>query len=225
MAELLKRKGGLRKAGDADRDPADIAARAPASQPANDIDGAPASNTAHEPAPSATSATASQGGSANASAPTGDDVSHDASDTADIIDIKKAGQADGDSSGRTAGQKAGSKVGTQASRTAHKTAGVDAGRKAGSPARHLTGKTAGGKARRRRGRPPGPARVATTVRILEDLDQALTDACDVTGLGPQDIVEAFLAEGLIRHGHLTEDASDDVQDVLRRVRRRTTPSR
>ena len=48
----------------------------------------------------------------------------------------------------------------------------------------------------RRGRPRGPARVAITVRIRTDLDDALTAAINETGFGLQEIVEQALASWL-----------------------------
>jgi hypothetical protein len=46
---------------------------------------------------------------------------------------------------------------------------------------------------RRRGRPKGPVRVGLSVRILKDLDTALTTAVGRTELGPQEIVDEALA--------------------------------
>jgi hypothetical protein len=204
MAELLKARKGLRKAGDADHDPADIPAPKPASKPADGTDSATDSSTASEKARKQDSQTADQSDSANASAP----------------DSASAGRADsgkaGDARSRVASVIADDKDGDTAIGATIRQVGL----KTGGSARHIASETAGKKARRRRGRPPGPARVATTVRILAALDQALTDACDAAGLGPQDIIDVALAEWLIRHDHLAEGDSEDLQDLLRRVRRR-----
>lgn len=73
--------------------------------------------------------------------------------------------------------------------------GARAARKAGK-------KVAGKKPGRRIGRPAGPDRTPLTVRILTEIDEALTEAVDATGMSPQYIADDALRAWLIQHGYM-----------------------
>lgn len=55
---------------------------------------------------------------------------------------------------------------------------------------------------RRVGRPRGPERVQICTRILLDLDNALTEAVETTGLSVQPILEQALRDWFETHGYL-----------------------
>ena len=59
--------------------------------------------------------------------------------------------------------------------------------------------------KRRVGRPAGPARTALTVRVLTEIDEALTDAVEDTGWSPQYIADDALSEWLSQHGYLSNN--------------------
>lgn len=162
MAKLIKQaQGRLNKAGDAARDPADIAASDTDDTTDITSDGSSADISASNIAGVPDSATA--------------DVS--ASPPASTSAHGKAGRTD-DPSSSTNGSK---KAGTNAGKTASSKKGKG----------------------RRVGRPAGPARTPLTVRVLAEIDDALTDAVDDTGLSPQYIADEALSEWLRQRGYLT----------------------
>lgn len=146
MAGLMKQveQRQLPKAGDADRDPADLAAI----QPASDSADRTASKTARE--------------------------------KASVSASRKAGASDGVKASNTDGRNAGG-----------------AGAKKASGDR----KASAGRKPRRVGRPLGPRRTPITVRILSEIDDALTAAVEDTGDSPQYIVDDALRAWLTEHGY------------------------
>ena len=124
------------------------------------------------------------------------------------------------------------KAATKASTLTRKTAGAQDGQlasqKAVIPGSRKAGVTAvnsdsenRARTQRRRGRPAGPQRTRTTVRILSELDRYVTVAHEQTDLGPQDIMDAALAEWLERNGYLDlTQAGLDVRTALMRVQAR-----
>lgn len=136
--------------------------------------------------------------------------------------LPKAGDADRDPADLTASRRAGETTGEPAS----KTASVSASRNAGSTAAESAGSSAAvpavrsasrkavkkassgdrqrpaGRKPRRVGRPLGPSRTAITVRILSEIDDALTAAVEDSGQSPQYIVDDALRAWLTQHGYL-----------------------
>ena len=55
------------------------------------------------------------------------------------------------------------------------------------------------------GRPAGPERTQITVRVLAEIDQALTEAVADTGKSPQYIADEALAAWLRERGYLAAD--------------------
>ncbi|MFI5614699.1 hypothetical protein [Amycolatopsis sp. NPDC051903] len=74
--------------------------------------------------------------------------------------------------------------------------------KASAPGGRKDNKKAGKKTGRRIGRPAGPDRTPLTVRILDEIDQALTLAVEDTGKSPQYIADEALRSWLTSYGYM-----------------------
>lgn len=178
-SRLVKQGRALQKAADAYRDPADPTASPLASTPASRLASTEDSQTASVPAGASDGTQASDRAIISASGNDGEKESGSASKIASTQDSRPASLTAGGSAGRKASEEA----------------GRPASPKRASPQVTIV------KDRpvRRRGRPRGPSRVPLSVRILQPLDERLTQAVEDTGLGPQEIVELALDRWLTSH--------------------------
>ncbi|OLM27887.1 hypothetical protein Ae717Ps2_7105 [Pseudonocardia sp. Ae717_Ps2] len=158
LIDQAKSKPRLRRAADADRDPADLPPAPATAVPERDHPDAAPERPAADPTP----------------------------DPVDGPAVVSARGNDSGEHGRTDRERAGSP--RPAARSAAK--------------RSATDRTGNGRRPRRVGRPRGPERVQLSTRILVDLDAALTDAVERSGLSPQPIVEEALRDWLTSHGYL-----------------------
>ncbi|WP_226367347.1 hypothetical protein [Pseudonocardia sp. ICBG162] len=165
LIDQAKSKPRLRRAADADRDPADLPSASATAALERDHPGAAPDRPAADPAPGA--------GAVDDSA------------------VVSARGNDSDEHSRADRGRAGSPrppTARAAARSAAK--------------RSATDRTGSGRRPRRVGRPRGPERIQLSTRILVDLDAALTDAVERSGLSPQPIVEEALRDWLTSHGYL-----------------------
>ena len=197
-----KERRRLKKAADADRDPADLDIGAPtwdgpthgtgqpASEDASGEEGDKASDSASENAGGEASTTASADTSAAASENAGGEASTSANGNAS----NSASGEEGDKASDSASENAGGEASTTASENASEDT---ASGKAGDAGPHQ-GTAADGpglaRSHRRRGRPRGPERVKLSVRITAELDEQLSRAVDKTSLSPQYLVEEALTK-------------------------------
>jgi len=71
--------------------------------------------------------------------------------------------------------------------------------------------------------PTGPRRIGTTVRVLAELSDALTAACQARHVSRQDILDEALAEWLRQHGFMPQPpAREAVNDTSGPGRRRAS---
>lgn len=176
MAKLIQQaQGRLTRAGDASRDPADLSASTEADDSRIDSE--------------------SEGTTASISA----------SDKAINEDDQSASVADDNSANMSGSTIVSSMASTAEVAPASGSASAKADRKtSGKTGRASTKKASTSTKRGRRvGRPAGPARTPLTVRVRVEIDEALTDAVDGTGLSPQYIADEALSAWLVERGYLT----------------------
>lgn len=200
-----RRSSELKRAGDAEHDPADLSSDP---TPSSHNAGQQASGHASQPASYSAGGVDSTYAASPASEIDGQIDSNNASTTASTADGKpasisacaNAGQEASATAGETASSKgsakASPKVSKNAVRKASSTAGKNASRLASSTASDI------GRPPRRRGRPRGESRRPITVRIRDEVDEAITRAVEDTGRNPQSIADDALAQWLSQRGYL-----------------------
>lgn len=182
MSGLMNRaeqRRGLKRAGDADTDPASITASENAIATTVRVAGVPDVGDAADSSSTSTVVNASESASLYGSASAGQAAGSNASD---------AGGAQG-------GGEAVGNAGASASRAGSTKAPGKAGRSTGKS----SSRKAGRRPRRGVGRPPGPDRQPITVRVLAEHDALLTTAWTEQGMRPQQVIDAALAEWFDRH--------------------------